>query len=311
MLYVIRFKIAGLIFKLSGRYPQALKDGKEFSRRYEAFFYHGRKKADINISVEVVKSFPDVSGEEIFVVHEPASGFERWRLWRNKDGYIFHCPMADREVMAWVNRDFSLARVNTLVCRNEFVWDPKDIIYDFMQIMLINHFACRKKGLILHAAGIKESGRALVFAGNSESGKSTTARLWHQYSKAVILNDDRILARKTKKGYRVYSGPWSGEFGHSRKAVSDEAELKALFIIEHAKKNFCRRLLGAQAFRFLYPVLFPVFWDAKLMGNNLDLCQDLMKNVPVFRLGFVKNKKIISFVRQSVNENIQLQKFQP
>jgi hypothetical protein len=306
MLHVTQFKIAGLIVKITSRYPGVLKDGQEFLKRYKAFFYRGRRKTDINISVDVVKCFSVVSGEEVFAVHEPASGFQRWRLWENNNGYVFHCPMSDREVMARVNKDFSRAHAYTLVYKGGFVWDVRDIIYDLMQIMLINHFACCKKGLILHAAGIKENGRAVVFAGKSESGKSTTARLWHTYSKAVVLNDDRILVRKKKNGYRAYSGPWRGEFAHGRTAVSDEAPLEALFIIEHAKKNFFRRLLGMEAFKFLYPVLFPVFWNGKLMDNNLEVCQDLMNNVPVFRLGFVKNKKVISFVRQIVVEKIRL-----
>jgi hypothetical protein len=306
MLHVTRFKIAGLIFRIASQYPRVFKDGREFLKRYEAFFYRGRKNDDIKIAVEVVRSFPVVAGREVFAVHEPGSGFERWRLWENKDGYVFHCPMSDREVMAWFNKDFSAARAYTLVYKGGFVWDLRDIVYDLMQIMLINHFACRKRGLILHAAGIKENGQALVFAGKSEGGKSTTARLWHKYTKAVVLNDDRIILRKTKKGYQAYSGPWSGEFGHERRAVSDQAGLNALFIIEHAKKNYCRRLSGSPAFRFLYPVLFPVFWHRKLMENNLELCQDLMKKVPVFRLGFVKNKKVISFVRGIVGQKVQL-----
>ena len=214
--------------------------------------------------------------------------------------------MSDREVMAQVNKDFSRAQAMTLVYRGEFVWDLREIVYDLMQIMLINHMAYHQKGLILHAAGVKENNRAFVFAGRSESGKSTTARLWHKHSKAVVLNDDRVIARKTGEGYRAYSSPWSGEFGHEKTSVSDEAPLKALFIIEHAKENFCRRLSGAQAFRFLYPVLFPVFWNRELIGNNLELCQDLMNNIPIVRLGFVKNKKVISFVRQIVHAQVQL-----
>jgi hypothetical protein len=306
MRYVTQFKIAGLIVKITSRYPRVLKDGQEFFKRYKAFFYRGRRKTDITISVEVVKSFPAVSGREVFAVHEPGSGFERWRLWKSNNGYIFHCPMSDREVMARVNNDFSRAQAYTLVYQGGFVWDLRDIIYDLMQIMLINNFACCRKGLIMHAAGIKENARALVFAGKSESGKSTTARLWHKHSKAVVLNDDRIIVRKTERGYRAYSGPWSGEFGHQRTAVSDEAQLLALFIIEHAKKNFCRLLSGTDAFRFLYPVLFPVFWNRKLMDNNLEVCQDLMNTVPVFRLGFVKNKRVISFVRQIVDKEVKV-----
>jgi hypothetical protein len=293
-----KFDIAGFIVNLVSRYPIVYKDGREFLERYEAFCYRGRKKADISVSIEVVRRFPAIPGRALFVVREPASGFERWRLWKYRAGCIYYCPMRGREVMAWVRRDFSLARAYTLPYRREFVWDPRDIIYDFLQIMLINYLAYRKEGLLVHAAGIKEDNRALVFAGKSESGKSTTARLWHAHSNAVVLNDDRIILRKSNRGFRAYSGPWHGEFGHEKKAVSDDAALKALFIIEHAKNNFCRRLCGVELFNALYPVCFSVFWDAKLMNNVLDVCRDIMERVAVFRLGFVKNKNVIPFVRR-------------
>jgi len=300
--YSMKFKIADIVFELISHYPRIFKEDRDYLNRYGAFIYKGKQNAKIKISVEVVETLPGVRGKEIFAVYEPVSGYERWRLWENKDEYVYHCPIPERAAMAFISKDFSRARAYVPPYEGKFAWDAVDIIYDMMQIMLINYFAYRQNGLFLHAAAIKENGYALVFAGRSESGKSTTARLWHRHSRAVVLNDDRVIVRKTAKGFFAYSGPWSGEFGHEATAVSAQASLRGLFVIEHAKKNFCRPLAVEGAFRALYPTLFPVFWDGRLMNNTVNLCEELMSRVAVSRLGFVKNKKVIPFVRRIVAE---------
>jgi hypothetical protein len=302
----MKLKIADIVFELSSRCPRIFKEDRDYLSRYGAFIYKGRQNAKIKISVAVVAKLPAVRGKEVFAVYEPASGFERWRLWENKDTYVFHCPIPERAAMAFISKDFSRVQAYVPPYEGKFAWDVVDIIYDMMQIILINYFAHHRNGLILHAAAIKENDYSLVFAGKSESGKSTTARLWYRHSKAIVLNDDRVIVRKTAKGFIAYSGPWSGEFGHTATAVSDQAPLQGLFIIEHAKNNFCRVLTQAGAFRALYPTLFSFFWDRRLMSNTLGLCEELISRAAVSRLGFVKNKKAISFVRQIIAKTNQL-----
>jgi hypothetical protein len=306
MRYSMKFKIADVIFGLTSRYPRIFKENREYLRRYGAFIYRGKKNAKINITVEVVDKFPPIRGQEVFAVYEPDSGYERWRLWENRDEYSYYCPIPGREVTAFIKKDFSLARTYVLPYKSNYAWDAKDIIYDLMLVMLINYFAYNQNGLILHAAAVKEDGHAIVFAGRSESGKTTTARLWHRHSKAAVLNDDRVIVRKTAKGFFAYSGPWSGEYGHAVTAVSDQAPLRGLFVIGHAKKNYYRALAPAEALRALYPTLFTGFWNRKLMDNTLGLCEELMGRSAVFRLGFVKDKKVISFVRKIIAKTNQL-----
>jgi hypothetical protein len=307
MEYKIKFNIAGVIFQVASKFPRIkFKGCEDIFPRYGAFIYKGGKKADIRIEVEVVDRFPALKGREVFSVHEPASGFERWRLLDSGDKYTYYCPMRERRVMARVSRSFSSVRAYVLTHEGECAWDVKDIIYDLMQVILINYFAYHKNGLILHAAGVKEKGRGLVFAGKSESGKSTSAWLWHRHSKAVILNDDRIILRRGSHGFMAHSGPWHGEFGHVKAAVSDRAPLAGLFVIEHAKKNFCVRLGRDEAFRRIYPQIFSVFWDRALIENVLFVCGQLIREAAIYRLGFIKNKTVVSFVRREVDKRDRL-----
>ncbi|GAF88373.1 unnamed protein product, partial [marine sediment metagenome] len=150
-----------------------------------------------------------------------------------------------------------------------------------------------------HAIGVKDlDGRGLLFAGKSGCGKSTTARLWHKRSKAMVLNDDRIIVRKVRGKFLIYGSPWHGEFSDYLTSRIESASLEKLFFIHHSLKNTVRRISQKKAFSVLYPALFPTFWDKECLENIVSFCQNLIKSVPCYSLGFVGDKKIIEFVRK-------------
>jgi hypothetical protein len=51
-------------------------------------------------------------------------------------------------------------------------------------------------GMMLHASGISDGGRGIVFAGPSGAGKSTMAGLWQRRDGIEVVNDDRMIVRK-------------------------------------------------------------------------------------------------------------------
>ena len=61
-------------------------------------------------------------------------------------------------------------------------------------------------GLLLHAAGIVEAGRAFLFFGSSGSGKTTVAKVSPPGS---VLNDDLVLLRPQDSGWQAYGTPFS------------------------------------------------------------------------------------------------------
>lgn len=158
------------------------------------------------------------------------------------------------------------------------MWNIIDIIYDFLQVLLINYLAYRNQGIFTHSAGIKDlDGSGLLFAGKSGAGKSTTARLWHKHSKARVLNDDRIIIRKLNGKFFIYGSPWHGEFSDYLSSEVESACLKKIFFIRHFSKNIAIQVLPKQAFILLYPVLFPAFRDKNCLENIAVFCDDLIK----------------------------------
>ena len=315
----IKLKIAQVIIQMDSRFPiELIEENKKpligekekpiigekqqlIIDRLNSFFYNGKAKPDIIIQVDIVDKFPKINkGKSIFTTFHFQDGRENWRLFKKRNGYVYTCPLKGKEHLMLVNKTFD--RVKAYLLPKEeagYVWAAADIIYDFLQVLLINYFAQRNEGIFTHAIGIKDlDKKGVVFAGESGAGKSTTARLWHKHSKATVLNDDRIIVRKFKSKYIIYGSPWHGEFSDYLISKIDSAPLKKLFFIYHSSKNISRKISGKEAFSFLYSALFPTFWDKDSLGNIASFCQDLVKNVPCYRLGFVNDKKVIGFVKK-------------
>ena len=95
----------------------------------------------------------------------------------------------------------------------------------------------------------------------------------------------------------MHSAPWHGEFNDYLASHIRPARLDHLFIIHHARRNQARRLPPAESFSQFYPVLFPVFWDKDLLGRQISFCAEMLQKVPVWRMGWVNDARVIKFVR--------------
>ena len=298
--YGVTLNIAGQTIKMESAYPLIWKEPNSYKpERYSHFLSTTSRPADIRITVEVVAQLPDKTGQELFTVYHFDGGAENWRWLKTQKGYIYKSPLAHKRQLAVVSRDFSRVKIYLLPYERKFAWDYRDVIYDFLQILLINYLAFRKEGVILHAMAVKDlDGGGIVCAGRSGNGKSTMARLWHYNTKAMVLNDDRVVVRKSLKGFTAYGTPWHGEFSDYLEAHPDQAPVRAVFIIEPAGRNFAQKLNQAEVFKLLYPALIPIFWDQALINKVVTVCLDLIRRVPCRRLGFTKDKKVINFIRR-------------
>lgn len=303
----VKLKIADTIIRLRSKFPLLqLSQSEEragAAERFNNFFYQGAKKADISIAVEVVDNLPVIANAEpLFITYHFEDGKENWRLMKDEDAYVYRSPLEDREQLMRVNRTFDEVSAFLLAKKERGkVWTVTDIIYDFLQVLLINYFAQRGCAIFTHAVGIKDTdGRGLLFAGKSGAGKSTTARLWHKHSRAMVLNDDRIIVRRIQDKFFIYGSPWHGDFSDYLASRIESAVLEQVFFIQHSAENQISPLTRKDAFTSLYPALFPAFWDKQCLENIVSFCGSLVRDVPCLRLGFVNDKEIIKFVRNVV-----------
>ena len=299
----IKLSIADTTIALESKFPleRFIEEEWLFKERLKNFFYSGNKNTDIFINVEIVNKLPHPpNADTLFVTYHPQDRSENWRFSKRRNTYIYQCPLADKKQIMFANSTFDKVTAYLLPKRKkDFIWNVADIIYDFLQVLLMNYFAQRKSAIFTHAVGIKDvDGKGFLFAGRSGCGKSTTARIWHRYSKATVLNDDRVIVRKIKGQFFIYGSPWHGDFNDYLASHIESAPVDKLFFIHRALRNKVRSVYPSEAFELLYPAIFPTFWDKACLDNIISFCQDLVNNVQCLDFGFVKNKRIVGFVRK-------------
>ncbi|MGB8991649.1 MAG: hypothetical protein WCD80_06305 [Desulfobaccales bacterium] len=161
------------------------------------------------------------------------------------------------------------------------------------EFLMINYLARWRQGMILHACGLQDAGRGLVFCGVSGAGKSTLAHLWHEAG-VTVLSDDRLIVRPNGGGFTIHGTPWHGEAGF---ALPDSAPLTRLYLIQHASHNYVRPLTAGEAAARLLVRCFPPFYHRDGMTFIVDLLARLVTEVPCCELGFVPDASVIEFVR--------------
>lgn len=302
---VVKFKIADILIQMQSDFKLEQLSDKELSyakpERFNNFLYQGEGKPDIVIKIDVVDNLPEIPKvKDVFITYHPEDHKETWRLQKTENAYIYRCHLEDKKQVMFINQAFDSISAYLMPKKNKgMAWGFTDILYDFLQVILINYFALNRIGIFVHSIGVKDlDGRGLLFAGKSGAGKSTTARIWHKYSKATVLNDDRVIVRMVNNKFFIYGSPWHGEFSDYLQSHIESALLDKLFFIDHAPGNTAQRISEKAAFNLLYPTLFPTFWDRKCLENVVSFSQSLTQTIPCFRLGFVNNERVIDFVRK-------------
>ena len=301
----VKLKIADIVIQMQSECGLERFTGQElevqFPERFNNFHYKGKAKPNIIIKINIADKLPRVGkAEDVFTTYHPDDKQENWRLQKRGSSYIYRCSLERKQQLILINRTFDKMTAYLLPKKNKGrVWNVEDIIYDFLQVLLINYFALNKNGVFVHSIAVKDlDGRGLLFAGKSGAGKTTTARLWHKHSQAMVLNDDRVIVRRLNAKFCIYGTPWHGEFSDYLKSRIESAPLDKLFFIYPASRNTNRSISRKQAFKLLYPALFPTFWDKGCLENIVSFCRDLLKAIPCFKLGFANDKRVIEFVRK-------------
>lgn len=293
----IKLKIADIIIELKSQFRMQPLTGK-YDWRYENFIYNGRKNPEIILGIKAKAKAPLLyRSNRIFTTIHPLSGETNWSLFKKGNKYVIRQYVSQKRQYTILNKDFSKGTVYLLSDKKDITWKLEDIIYDLLQIILINYLS-KKEGIFVHSIGLKDIDKSgLLFAGPSKSGKSTTARLWYKHSKAKVLNDDRMVIRKVNGNFFIFGTPWHGDFRDYLKSIPDKAKLKSIFFIYHNSKNKINYLQSKKAFGYLYPNIFPTFWNKENLERQINLCQDLVSSIPSYKLGFKKDKSVISVVR--------------
>ncbi|MCR4829040.1 MAG: hypothetical protein K5864_06215 [Bacteroidales bacterium] len=135
--------------------------------------------------------------------------------------------------------------------------------------------------LPIHTSTILYHDKAVLFLGESGTGKSTHTRLWlNTIPGCRLLNDDSPFLNASS--LEVYGSPWSGK---THCYLKEKAPIAALVRLRQALENKICRLSTLEAFAALQPSLPPAFFTVdQCRDRALRFVADVVGRVPVYRL---------------------------
>jgi len=151
-------------------------------------------------------------------------------------------------------------------------------------------------GAFVHAAAVSLKGQGLLFAGQSEAGKSTIVKLIGE--RGEVLCDDRVVVRKNGGGFRVH-GTWN--HGEVRRLSPGSAPLRAVFFLRQAPVNRLERVDDPKAIlsdflpRLVRPLVSADWWE-----RALALAEDVVREVPFYNLLFDKSGAVVEVLEEFV-----------
>ena len=139
------------------------------------------------------------------------------------------------------------------------------------------------KTVAIHTSTIVCEGKAILFLGESGTGKSTHTRLWRENIQgAVLLNDDSPILRIIDGEPWIYGSPWSGKTPCYK---NESYPLAACVRLSQAPYNQIKRLSVAQGYGALHPSCPPDFaYSDELYDYISDTLSSLLSAVPVYHL---------------------------
>ena len=146
----------------------------------------------------------------------------------------------------------------------------------------------RQGGFLMHSASAIRNGKAFLFAGVSEAGKTTISRL--APPDATLLTDEISYVRKQSSGYVAYGTPFTGELAKLGENVS--APIAALYLLAKGSENRIDPLPPGEATRSLLANLLFFAEDEELVQSTFHSAFEFVSRVSVSRLTFVPDARV-------------------
>lgn len=139
------------------------------------------------------------------------------------------------------------------------------------------------KTVAIHTSTICYRDKAVLFLGESGTGKSTHTRLWREHIEgARLLNDDSPIIRVVDGEVLVYGSPWSGKTACYK---NEHHPLAACVRLSQAPYNKITKLGVVAGYAALHPSCPPAFaYDERLYDFISDFLSDVLTAVPVYHL---------------------------
>lgn len=274
----LRFLIGGISLSMRVTFPNIKKSIRLMYKDYNTY-----RKPDIIIDTEYRRIFdkPNLNSR----IFQGSA----WNLCRENGHYIFYFGRIGRAILN--NSNFNKAVFYT---RDRHY--GQTLSYLFPQLLFSLNLI-QKESLLLHACGVLKENKGrkgYLFIARSGGGKTTLANLALK-EKLTVLNDDRIIIRREKKGFKIYGNPW----GKNREYACNKATyVQEAFFLKKAKFNQIKPMGKAEAVIAFLKNSFSVPVNTEVTRKKLDICSNLAKSLDCYWLSFKPNEDIWRFLHE-------------
>ena len=279
------YNVAGYHFMVSGeRLCKAVKEIAGFA----PFLV---EEGDCLFSFVEGIDVPALERSQYEFVYEDVTGI----FAKTAQGYLLTLKPSDADAFyMWHNDNESTVQM----CGN---WSVR--LYRFAMWVGLGMMLLPYNVVAIHSSCIVYKDKAVLFLGESGTGKSTHTRLWRENIEgAFLLNDDSPFLKVEDGKVWAYGSPWSGKTPCYKQ---ERYELKGCVRLSQAKENIIKKLSVLQAYAAIHPSCPPEFaYDTKLYDYVGGFINVLLSNVPFYHLACLPDRaaSLLSFNTIFVNE---------
>ena len=275
-----KYQIAGHLFEVSGEKLCEAVARIEGFRPFEVaegdpvFRFQEGKVTDVPemVRVEYTLEYEGVKG----IFGRTAEGF-RLNLQPEAEG-AFDVWCREGETVVYLGGNWSM------------------LLYRFALWVAYGLMTLQRDTLAVHSSCIIYQNKAVLFLGESGTGKSTHTRLWREHIEgAVLLNDDSPMIRVEEGKVWAYGSAWSGKTPCYKQ---ERYELVACVRLSQAPYNRIQKLSVLQAYGAIHPSCAPEFaYDDALYDEVSRIIGQILSVVPCFHLACLPDREaaLLSF----------------
>lgn len=221
-------------------------------------------------------------------------GNRLWEIFQVEDGLVFHVYSSTEpyqlQQVATLNSDLTVWDIYSEPVEDEGAKCLFPLLYP-MGPLVMYYLTVKYDAIMIHGSGISDGGKGRIFTGVSGQGKTTMAKLWFEAG-AEVLNDDRLIVRREANEYTVHNTPMFYE------DKPRTAKLAAVYSIYHSPNNRIAKLAGAEALSAVTPNLIQHGYSSELIDHHLNFVSEMIGEIPIFKLGFVPDKRVTQELRE-------------
>lgn len=212
-------------------------------------------------------------------------------LSKNGNNYYFTIAQRDGGVLIEFAMELGSSKVKYRL--------KSDSHFKFSLWMALGFTGIPKLICAVHSSVIIYNNSAVLFLGESGTGKSTHTKLWLEHiAGSTLLNDDSPILSIDQEKPIVHGSPWSGK---GQKYVNECYPIKAVVRIIQHPSNKLQKLNTLESFAALYPSFPPAYLKDNYFQDHIcEIISKVICSTPIYHLYCLPNRQAAQLVMETI-----------